>query len=87
MCDEEATIVGQYFFIRERYIGEYFFSPGFGGWVECKVGSDKYLIHTLKKKSVQHILDSEFFQEAKAQFYYEFDDMQAARLEFARGHK
>lgn len=87
MCDEEPTIVGQYFYIREKVISDHFYSPGFAGFVECRVGSDKYLIHTCKAKSRQHIFESEFFQEAQAQFFETFEELQEARSEFMRGYK
>jgi len=82
-----STIANQYFYITREYMTDYLFSAGFAGWVECKVGSDKYLIHGLKKKSRQIIVESDFFMEACAQFFVEFEDMQEARIEFLGGCK
>lgn len=83
----EATIEDQCFFIRETYLGECLFSPGFCAWVECRVGADKYLIHTCKEKSRQHIVESDFFMESQAQFFDDFEDMKKARTEFLRSVK
>jgi hypothetical protein len=82
---DESTIVDQYFYTTRPYLGECLFSEGFCGWVECEVGSDKYLIHTLREKSIQHIVESDFFMEARAQFFYELDDLKEARKAFLKG--
>jgi hypothetical protein len=79
-----STIAGQYFYTTRVCLADYFFSEGFCGWVERKVGSDKYLIHTLKKKSHQLIVVSDFFMESQAQFFDEFEDMQEARKSFLK---
>jgi hypothetical protein len=78
----EADIIEQYFFTTEAaFAGPYLFGPGFVGWVECKVGK-KYLVHTCKEKSRQHVLGSNFFMVAQAQFFLEFEDMKEQRKRF-----
>jgi hypothetical protein len=87
MCDEEPTIVDQYFYTRQRVCGDFFFTEGFAGWVECRVGADKYLVHSAKAKTRQFVIDSDFFQEAEAQFFFEFEEMKEARMTFLRSTK
>lgn len=84
---DQPTIVEQYFYTTRVYLGEYLFPEGFCGWVECKVGGDKYLVHTLKEKSRQHVLESDFFQFAQAQFFDDFDELKERRMCFLRDCK
>lgn len=80
--NDAPDIVDQYFYTTRIYLGDCLFAEGFCGWVECRVGSDKYLIHTLKEKSRQHIIESDFFMESQAQFFYDFDEMKETRMRF-----
>lgn len=83
----DEDIVDQFFYTREPQLAlnECLFPSGFCGWVECRVGRDKYLVHTCKEKSRQFIFESDFFMTSQAQFFCDFDEMKETRMRFLKG--
>lgn len=83
--EQQHGIVDKCFFTKEPvFYNDYIFQWGFVGWVECQVGSNSFLIHTCKEKSIQHILDVDFFKESHAQFFDDLDELKVALKQFRK---